>query len=378
MAKEQTAYEVLRRFHDEQEYIHRYTRFLRAKSTIHDEQVIELNRILTRVHIDPLPTRRFGRTGKPYSQDETEALLAAACKVEPEVYETILGHEQCLDDVPDPGLDGPAAEYREQLGEWIDYVLDRLPYDVEEQDEDAILRAAMAHHEIAGQDVDDEDRIPPDALRALISLAIEHAKHIQVRRQVDAMVYAREQFADLEVLARVARPDAEINALRQGFLLLMTAFEAAVFDLVRIGFRKKFFELIATFGKHEKLPLESMGLAGSFEALRDQMIEEQLKKRYVKELLGLLQSLGIELVDERKGDRHAQLIELVLRRNVHIHNRGEVDDRYLEADPQTKKPKYNLYDLKLGDTTCIDITYLDTANRLCGGCIDRLAEWATD
>ena len=55
------------------------------------------------------------------------------------------------------------------------------------------------------------------------------------------MVYAREQFADLELLARVARPDAEVNVLRQGFLLLMTAFDAAVFDLVRIAFRKEFF-----------------------------------------------------------------------------------------------------------------------------------------
>ena len=69
----------------------------------------------------------------------------------------------------------------------------------------------MREAETIDQDVDEEDRIPPDALRALVIIAIEHAKHIQVRRQVDAMVYAREQFADLDLLARVARPDAEVT-----------------------------------------------------------------------------------------------------------------------------------------------------------------------
>jgi hypothetical protein len=376
MPRERTAHEVLLRFRDEQDYIERYTQFLRAKSTIHDEQVLELNRILERVHINALPTRSYDRTAEPYSQQETEALLAAVREVEPKVYQTILGHEQFLDGRLDLGLDGPAAEYLDRLNEWIDYVLDRLPYDPEEQHEDAILQAAMREAETIDLDLDQEDRIPPYAIRALVITAIEHAKHIQVRRQVDAMVYAREQFADLELLARVARPDAELNLLRQGFLLLMTAFDAAVFDLVRIAFRKKVFQLIGVFGKQEKVSLEGIGEAGSFEALRDQVIEDQLKKRYVKDLLCLFPSLGVAVVDEKNGDRHVQLIELVLRRNLHVHNRGEVDERYLEPDAQSRKPKYNLYDLKVGDVASIDMPYLEMANRLCENCVSRLAEWS--
>jgi hypothetical protein len=377
MAKERTAWEVRDRFHDEQDYIERYTRFLRAKSTIHDQQVLELNRILRRVHIGPLPTCGYDRTAELYSPEETAALLAAIRKVEPEVFQTILGHEQCLDHIPSFGLDGPAGDHLHLLDEWIGYVLERLPYDVEEQDEDAILKAAIQEYQERGdQDVDEDDRIPEDALRALIMLAIDHAKHIQVRQQVDAMVYARDQFADLELLARVAQPDAEVNVLRQGFLLLMTAFDAAVFDLVRIAFRTQFFQLIGAFGKHEKVSLEGIGEAGSFEALRDQLIEEQLKKRYVKDLLGVLQALGVVLVDEGGGDRHVQLIELVLRRNLHVHNRGVVDERYLETEPQSGRPKYNLYDFELGEVASIDLAYLELANRLCGSCVDRLSAWA--
>jgi hypothetical protein len=378
MAEEQDVRQVQSRFREERERIEQYTRFLRGKSTIHDEQVLDLNRILIRVNIDPLPIRRYDRAAEPYSQSEIDALLAATRKADPEVYQTILGHEQFLDNIPDPGLCGPAGQYLDRLSEWIDYVLDRLPYDTEEQDANVLLKAAMWEAETIDQDLDEEDRIPPDSLQALVMIAIEHAKHIQVRRQVDAMVYAREQFAEIDLLAHVAKPHAEVNVLRQGFLLLMAAFDAAVFDLVRIAFRRRFFQLIRIFGKQEKLSLEEISDAGCFEALRDKIIEEQLKRRYIKDLLNLLNSLDVVLVDKKKGDRHVQLVELVLRRNIHVHNRGKVDERYLEADPQSKKPKYNFYNLRLGEVASIDLTYLETANRLCQNCVDLVTNWVAE
>ncbi len=89
------------------------------------------------------------------------------------------------------------------------------------------------------------------------------------------------------------------------------------------------------------------------------MIEDQLKKRYVKDLLGLLQALGVPCWDETKGDRPVQLVELVLRRNIHVHNRGIVDERYLESDPSSGKAKYNLYNLQLGQLAIIDDEYFN-------------------
>ncbi len=146
----------------------------------------------------------------------------------------------------------------------------------------AILQAAMQEAETIDQDLDEDDRIPPERAPALL-INRYRARETHPGASAGRCDGLRpEQFADLELLARVAKPDAEVNVLRQGFLLLMTAFDAAVFDLVRIAFRKKFFQLIGTFGKQEKVSLEGIGEAGSFEALRDQMIEDQLKKRYVK------------------------------------------------------------------------------------------------
>jgi hypothetical protein len=190
------------------------------------------------------------------------------------------------------------------------------------------------------------------------------------------MIYAREQFEEIEVFARMAMPVAEISILRQWFILLMTAFDAAVFDLTRVAFRRRFFELVGAFGKQEKISLETISEAGSFDALREQVIEEQLKKRYVKDIILLLQALGIGVVDEKKGDKPVQLIELVLRRNLHVHNCGFVDDRYLEADLKTGSQKYNLFNLKAGDVACIDFAYFETALRLCENCVDRLVSWA--
>jgi hypothetical protein len=373
-----SASEIGHRFHDEQEYIERYVRLLRAKSTLHDRQVYDLNRILKRVRIKPLPRRSYDRVGEPYSPKEMLELLEAIRRIEPEVYQTILGHEQRLDDIPSILMNGPAADHMDRLHEWVDYLMDRLSDDPEDDEVKNVIRNAMEEAETIDQDLDEEDRISPEALRALLTVAVDHALHVKVNQRVDAMVYAREQFEEIEVLARMATPHAEINILRQGFVLLMTAFDAAVFDLTRVAFRRRFFELIGVFGKQDKVSLEALGEAGTFGAFRDHMIEEQLKKRYLKDLLGLLQGLGVELADEKDGDRPVQLVELVLRRNLHVHNRGVVDDRYLEADPKTGKPKYNLFNLSLGQPASIDDDYYQTAVRLCGNCVERLVRWASE
>ena len=339
MATARKAWDIGRRFSDEQDYIQRYVELLRAKSTLHDRQVEDLNRILKRVHLDQLPMRGYDRTGKPYSEAELDALLAAVRAVGPELYQTILGHEQSSSGIPSFGLDGPAAEYLERLDEWVDHFVPLLADDPEDEDEDGMIRLAFREAERIDAENEEDERIPPVALKALLDLAMENARHVWFIQRIDAMVYARQQFEEIEVLARMAAPDAEINVFRQGFILLMTAFDAAVTDLTRLALRGRFLEFASAVGKHERLTLESLGEAGTFPAFRDWIIEEQLKKRYVRDLLALLQSLGFAPVDEARGDRPVQLIELVLRRNIHVHNRGVVDERYLDADPATGKPR---------------------------------------
>lgn len=99
------------------------------------------------------------------------------------------------------------------------------------------------------------------------------------------------------------------------------------------------------------------------------------KIRYLKDLLFLLNDLGVSCVDDSSGDRFADLVELVLRRNVHVHNRGVVDERYLERD-QEGQPQFNLFGLSVGDLAPIDESYWKQAVRLCRNCVALIAAWA--
>ncbi len=175
MRNVRAANDIGHRFRNEREYIERYVDFLRSKSTVHDRLVLDLNRILRRVQIESLPEREYDRIGEPYTPQEIAELLAGIRRSDPEVYQTILGHEHGMDNIPSFGLDGPAGDYLDRLHEWVDYFLGQLSDDPEEDDEDGMLMLAF-NQAASVADVDEEDRIPPDALKSLLSLAMEHAR----------------------------------------------------------------------------------------------------------------------------------------------------------------------------------------------------------
>lgn len=169
-------------------------------------------------------------------------------------------------------------------------------------------------------------------------------------------------------------PDAEINVLRQGFISLMTIYDATIFDMIRVALKSDFFALISVLGKSDKVSLEELGQYSSFEDFRDEVIEDQLKPKYLKDILFILNSLGVPLVKQEGEDRFIHLLELVLRRNIHIHNKGRVDERHLGRE-QNGTPRYNIYNLALRDMACIDQGYWNLANRLCRNCVVSVSDW---
>jgi hypothetical protein len=252
-------------------------------------------------------------------------------------------------------------------------MVEHLPHDLQPELVDSLRQHAIYMADMHERQF--EQRVPLGDLEHIIGDATNMAIHTRARLTISSLHAVLRKFEELRLVARISTPGAEISFLRQGFILLMTAFDAAVFDLVRVALRSKFFPLIGQFGRQEKITLEKFGSFGSFEAFRDQTVEEQLKSRYVKDLLFLLESLGAKCIDEQGGNRFIHLIELVLRRNVHVHNRGVVDERYLERDVKGS-PKYNIYNLALGVVAHIDDTYWERANHLCSECVARLTDWA--
>ena len=63
-----------------------------------------------------------------------------------------------------------------------------------------------------------------------------------------------------------------------------------------------------------------------------------------------------------------------MRRNIHVHNRGIVDGKYLEKN-ESGKPRYNVYGLSEGTVAHIDSAYWERANRLSINCVSLIADW---
>lgn len=216
---------------------------------------------------------------------------------------------------------------------------------------------------------DDESEFTPEEIRYAVELALSvthRDKKEDMFRRLKAVQF---EFEAIRFQSKAVMPDSQINLLRQGFILLMTAFDAAIFDLMRDALDRNFFELIPLMGKAAKFELKEFNHFADFGEFSSHIVEQQLKDRYIKDLLRFL----VEIVDKQGGYHFAQLMELVQRRNVHVHNRGFVDSKYLELE--NGKPKWNIEGFKPGEVAAISDDYWQRANALCSFCVNAVAEW---
>lgn len=119
---------------------------------------------------------------------------------------------------------------------------------------------------------------------------------------------------------------------RQSFILLMTAFDAAIFDIAEIIITEHFFEFCK---KNEELlsnqyKLKEIINEGSFEKFQSKMVGSILKNNRVAALLRLLHQYRKDYFILEEIDIYQEICEIVARRNVHVHKRGIVDHDYCE------------------------------------------------
>ena len=207
----------------------------------------------------------------------------------------------------------------------------------------------------------------------IVDFAIQSAIYLLKTRKFNELQFVTEKADEIEIALKMLKPETEINVLRQGFILLMTIFDATVFDLARVALQKDFFRLIGVFGKQDKVSLESFGKYADFEKFKEETIEDQLKTKYLKDVFSILESQHVEYITAN-GYEAIHLKEMVQRRNIHIHNRGRVDDKYLEKD-NNGAPRYNIYNLAVGSIAHVDVEYWNMANALCRNCVENLANW---
>jgi hypothetical protein len=366
--------EVRDRFTTEQNYIKRYMAFHDSRSSVDDRRIISLSISLQKHGFPKLRYRSIPEMMNSFpslSHQELLALVRSVDGLDTGVRDALAEGQALL-------WASPCGALPEDDFDLLDLVLEM----VESVEIDLKIMARLSAcvvakvkgrlREMISDAVKSEGApascrgIPP----AIVNEAVRTGVHCWLSNRVEELEAILAEFEEIRIIARTASPDAEINILRQGFILLMTAFDAAIFDLVRVALCHKFFSLARAFGKQDKISVSDIAEVGSFDALRDRLIEEQLKKRYIKDLLVLLNNhWGVVCVDPAGTEKFERLIELVLRRNLHVHNRGVADSRYVSD--------MNLDGLQLGDVAVIDEAYWEMANKLCKDCVERVAAWAS-
>jgi hypothetical protein len=356
------------RFHEEQAHLRKYVEYLRFKTAISRAEISEIASILSRHGITTLDAPRIWISDKPLTVEELEAYLSQIHSIEEKIKSAKdeINKELALFKFPEDGI---SVDVRSFEGELIQYMMDALEGDhSSERLEDVRQDALRQHQDFAAMN----DEEPVD--ESVFDQAIQSALFILKSRKVYALEYVLEKSEEIDMAVRMLKPEAEFNVLRQGFILLMTIFDATMFDLMRLAINRDFFRLISVVAKQDKVSLENMNKYNTFDQFRDEIIEEQLKPKYLKDILFILDNQNVRYVDDTSGFRSIHVKEMLQRRNIHIHNRGRIDERYIERD-NNGTSRYNIYNLPIGSIAQIDFQYWEMANRLCEDCIDYVASW---
>lgn len=164
------------------------------------------------------------------------------------------------------------------------------------------------------------------------------------------------------------------NIYRQAFVQLIFVFDSVIFDVIRYKFNEDFFGWVNYFKKDDTIKLHDIGSNKNFEDFKSMVIEKQLKNCYVKDLIDILHRnyKDIFIIDNK--DTYVDFIEIINRRNCHIHNNGIIDNSYLGINKMNSKPKYNKYKYKLGEYAEIDKAYFESTMNYCNHLLNRIIQ----
>ncbi|HEY8559498.1 MAG TPA: hypothetical protein VIL74_03770 [Pyrinomonadaceae bacterium] len=365
----------LNRFIEEQEYISRFTELLQRKLSLDGYKIYEIIDTLKEYKLLD-KTKVLDNSSVYFSSYDSKKLkefLNYLRELKPIIRFEINKTKKHLSKINKPK--GILNVHANSLaGECISYLIEIFKGDSSEkviETQRGLLKESLSKNEQEEPFFVGNER---GTIDELVDYSIDGAFYYISAGKLNHLNNVLYEIEDVEISGRLSRSDTEINPLRQGFITLTTIFDATVFDLMKLALTRDFFNLISLFGKQDKISLDKINRFSSFDEFRNEIIEDQLKTKYLKEILIILNSFGVTLTDKTKGDEFVHLIEMVLRRNIHIHNRGIVDYKYLELN-DNGKPRYNLYNLKSGKVATIDLKYWEKVNRICLNCIEQIATW---
>ncbi|MEG1725895.1 MAG: hypothetical protein RR313_10925 [Anaerovoracaceae bacterium] len=167
-----------------------------------------------------------------------------------------------------------------------------------------------------------------------------------------------EEYSELKTLYNIFDDKNPINIYRQAFILLMTAFDAATFDLFSNIFNQDFFNIARIMNYDKKFSLDDITKYQNFNEFASKTIDIMISGKYVSDVLEILHGYKNDYFLVEGSDRFEEIMEMVQRRNLHVHKNGIVDEKYFT------KGNGSQLGIHTGDYSVIDNIYYNKASEI--------------
>ena len=148
---------------------------------------------------------------------------------------------------------------------------------------------------------------------------------------------------------------SNLNLFRQSFILTVALFDALFSDVLKLIVLKNFFGFINVNEKNVKNKMESLYGYSSFESFQEAMANNIIDNSQIRLLIMMLYKFNHNYFIVGGKDIYLDIIEILARRNVHLHRKGFADKGYFE------QATCETYSFSSGDYLPISHTYYNHA-----------------
>ena len=256
---------------------------------------------------------------------------------------------------------------RSNEGEFIEYLLEIISNEGKD-DTQEMMYAVKGHLEalyiMYGDCIGSDFLIELYENKEKLREFVELSKALHKQKNYFDYQHRLEQLINYNKALNLIDTKSNTNIYRQAFVQLIFVFDSVMFDIIRYKFNEKFFEWVNYFND-DNIKLKDIGSNSDFEEFKSMVIEQQLKKCYLKDLIEIIHKNYKSIFNINGKDTYVSYREIINRRNCHIHNNGIVDKSYLGIDKNNNEPRYNIFGFREGDCAYIDKKYFENALNSC-------------
>ena len=251
---------------------------------------------------------------------------------------------------------GKSYVQTDALPKWIkesyrdDTLNEVLDYCIEELKSDLPLQAEELKKELDNINLENGENIYDFSEEQLKDI-IKAAHILMLEQQNGEMEENDDKINAFKITIKLVDVSSSSNIFRQSFINIFSIFDAYVFDFLKQYFRQRPEELDCFFeckgNERAKITFNDVLPFATIDDLKNDLINRQFEGKYLSEIIRKLKKYKPALFGNLD---YLDLMEMIERRNVHLHNKGIVDEHY--------KNNYNKYNFDLGDYAYIDSEYL--------------------